>query len=351
MGLTRLQDSIIRPLHYLVTTQNKLSTSVSNNQTFQPLIPDLQIFLANNKLTKLPGQLMQLQHLTVLSIRGNKLTDIPSSIGNLVHLRELNLASNRLQWLPYELLNLLSANLKTIMLHPNPFLQPIPRPVTTIARNTTSPACATAPAYFDPFGSLMSTSQPSPCTTESHCPSRPNPPTPSALRSPTNNSIPSIQNPTNNNPAPSLFELTLRSLSIHPQLPHLPFLLPPTAPPTFAPALKQTYHLKQAGGQKCTICQRAFIIARTEWMEWWQLSVRPQMPVPRWDEARREVRFDPVLTAVVPGESRWVSAGLVPFVRRGCGWRCGPDETEREEGSSVARVGWFRAKKGLSGFY
>ncbi|KAI4197220.1 MAG: hypothetical protein LQ350_006049 [Teloschistes chrysophthalmus] len=342
LGLTTIQDSILRPLQYLVITQNKSSTSLSNHQTFQPLIPNLQIFLANNQLSRMPDQLLQLQNLTVLSLRGNYLTEIPSSIGNLIHLRELNLSNNRLRWLPYELLDLLSTNLKTIMLHPNPFLRPQPRPFTTTAWTTTSPACATAPAYFGPCGSLIRTSQPSPCTTESHWPS----PAPPAFLSPINNFVPSIQNP-NNNPAPSLFELTLRSLSTHPQLPHLPFLLPPSAPPTFAPALQKAYHLKQAGGRKCTICRRPFIVARTEWVEWWQLSVRARKPVLRWDQARREVRFDPVLEAVVEG-SGWFSGWLVPLVRRGCGWGCGPER----KWASCPRVGWCQADEGeLSGFY
>lgn len=80
---------------------------------------DVQLFLYNNMLTRLPEELFQLSNLTVLSLRQNQLTHIPPAISRLVNLRDLSLSANKLKYLPWELF--LLPKLKILNPHYNPF--------------------------------------------------------------------------------------------------------------------------------------------------------------------------------------------------------------------------------------
>ncbi|KAL8730049.1 MAG: hypothetical protein Q9181_004804 [Wetmoreana brouardii] len=317
LGLSKLQDFTLEPLHYFY---------------FESFVPNLQLFLANNKLLQLPGQLFKLQNLTVLSLRGNNLSDIPSAISNLVNLRELNLANNNLRWLPYEMRDLLHRNLKIIMLHPNPFLRPMPRP--TAIKSAVSAMCSTAPAYVSIDGTLSRGSPLTPTTTTDYWPQ-------SATHTTTDPARPDRLSK-----APSLFETSLRACRDSPQLSQLPFLVPPDAPGSLVPALKHTWRVKQQGGQRCTICDASYIIPRTEWIEWWQLSVKPHVPRSRTG-SRGEIRYDPTLESVSPGTELVFTGAPVPLIRRECSWACVPDR-EGEEGTGY---GWSPAKDKFGDFY
>lgn len=93
---------------------------------FQMLSPSLKIFLASNRLKRLPGEIFNLEHLKVLSVRKNQLRELPSAIGKLQNLVELNVSMNRLSTLPYEILELFSESspLQSLHLHPNMFYEP-----------------------------------------------------------------------------------------------------------------------------------------------------------------------------------------------------------------------------------
>lgn len=93
---------------------------------FEQVNPEVGLYLSNNRLTRAPGALFNLQHLTYLSLRNNKISELPPSISNLQNLRELNLSLNRLRYLPGELLNLLKfpSVLSSLHIHPNPFYRP-----------------------------------------------------------------------------------------------------------------------------------------------------------------------------------------------------------------------------------
>ncbi|KAL8704235.1 MAG: hypothetical protein Q9201_002613 [Fulgogasparrea decipioides] len=331
LGLSKLQDFTLEPLRLFVTTR-RISHPDALSQCFESFIPNLQLFLANNKLLQLPGQLFKLQNLTVLSLRGNNLSGIPSAIGNLVNLRELNLANNNLRWLPYEIRELLHRNLKIIMLHPNPFLRPMPRPAG--AKSAVSPMCSTAPAYLSIDGTLTRGSPFTPTTTTDYWPQP-------AFRTKIDPTRPDRLNK-----APSLFETSLRACRDFPQLSQLPFLVPPDAPESLVPALKHTWRVKQQGGQRCTICNASYIIPRTEWIEWWQLSVKPHKPRSRTG-SRGEIRYDPTLESVSPGTDLIFTGAPVPLIRRGCSWACVPERGE-EEGT---RCGWSPAKDKIGDFY
>ncbi|KAL8790220.1 MAG: hypothetical protein Q9213_000751 [Squamulea squamosa] len=171
-------------------------------ERFEPFIPDLQLYLANNSLSQLPGQLFKLHDLTVLSLRHNNLEEIPSAIGNLVNLRELNVSYNKLRWLPYEIHQLLQRNLKTWRFHPNPFVEPVPDPTNHVLPSSTT--CSTRPAFFRIDGTLARDSLPSP-TTAPNCSLGPD--------RPIQNDQSHLDHP---HRSPSLFETSLRYSSAPP---------------------------------------------------------------------------------------------------------------------------------------
>ncbi|KAL8649677.1 MAG: hypothetical protein Q9226_005475 [Calogaya cf. arnoldii] len=170
MGLFKLQESTLEPLKFLVA-ERSTSQHDAESQTFETLVPNLQLYLANNLLFQMPGQLFNLLNLTVLSLRQNNLIEIPSAIGDLVNLRELNVSNNRLRWLPHEVLQLLSKNLKNYRFHPNPFIQPLLGQTWSIStRCSTKPS--TKPAFFRIDGILERDSSPSPTTAHAYSPKR-----------------------------------------------------------------------------------------------------------------------------------------------------------------------------------
>lgn len=121
MGLEDISNDTIMPL-----TQLSCIPQVTRDVAFEQKDPELKIYLARNRLWRLPGSLFNLTFLTVLSLRDNKLTELPSSISKLTNLRELNIAQNKLRTLPPQLLHLIgpTGRLKKLMLFPNPFAQP-----------------------------------------------------------------------------------------------------------------------------------------------------------------------------------------------------------------------------------
>ncbi len=121
MGLEDISNETMTPL-----AQLSCIPQVTRDVAFEQKDPELKIYLARNRLWRLPGSLFDLTFLTVLSLRDNKLTEIPSSVSKLTNLRELNLAQNKLRTLPPQLLDLIGpiGRLKKLMLFPNPFAQP-----------------------------------------------------------------------------------------------------------------------------------------------------------------------------------------------------------------------------------
>ena len=325
-GVTQLQETTIAPLQRLIA---KRCTSQPNAEwkQYESFTPDLQMYLPNNALTRLPGQLFRLQTLTVLSVRGNRISQLPSAIGNLISLRELNVSNNNLRWLPYEIRGLLRGNLRFCGLYPNPYMRATPKPRHRM--RPTSCLCRTIPAFRRTDGSLARGSPPSPVNTLSNWRS---PLEPAIDYQPTSDPINSI---------PSLFETALRSCYNSPQLSQLPFLTPADAPEYLNSALKQTWRLRQEGGQRCTICDTPFIISRTEWIEWWQLAVKKQPEVSATGE---EASF---LISITLSEDEDVKyhhllQSPVPLLRRGCSWACIPETGHRHPVRE--RTGWRPAR-------
>jgi hypothetical protein len=83
---------------------------------------------------------------------------------------------------------------------------------------------------------------------------------------------------------------------------------------------------QEGGDRKCTICSRPFIIPRTEWIEWWEIS--------------KSVAGAVVASAASPlgrmENMRDAFEKKVPLMRRGCSWLCVPerDIIDGEDGDS-----------------
>ncbi|KAL8853072.1 MAG: hypothetical protein Q9221_002102 [Calogaya cf. arnoldii] len=306
MGLFKLQESTLEPLKFLVA-ERSTSQPDAESQTFETLIPNLQLYLANNLLFQMPGQLFNLLNLTVLSLRQNNLIEIPSAIGDLVNLRELNVSNNRLRWLPHEVLQLLSKNLKVYRFHPNPFIKPL-LGHSLSTRCSTKPS--TKPAFFRIDGILERDSSPSPTTAHAYFPKRNGPSPISQGYFDQSHNI------------PSLFETSLRACSKSPELGQLPYLIPPDGPDALGSCLKRAWKLKQEGGQQCSVCKSVYIVPRTEWIEWWQLPADAAPDFSTW--------HIPLPTTMTLGMTT-----RIPFIRRGCSWSC---ISESEVGCSD--VGW-----------
>ncbi|KAL8683438.1 MAG: hypothetical protein Q9186_000593 [Xanthomendoza sp. 1 TL-2023] len=320
-GLEKLQDSTLQPLQYLVAQRRPPPPGVQW-QRFDSFIPEVQLFLANNSLSRLPGQLFRLHNLTVLSLRHNNLTELPSAIRSLVNLRELNVSNNRLQWLPYEIQRLLRKDLKMLRLHPNPFIQPVVSS-SDGSRSLTPHPPRTRPAFLRNDGALARGSPPSPVTT-SACWTDLNVSTPNEKRFSDDASK-----------VPSLFEVSLRACYDLPQLGQLPLYLPIEAPESLTSALKHTWKLKQQNGQRCTICTSSYIVPRTEWIEWWPLLGRGT------GVNNADLGNLPQLNDIPPTSAPFPSAmenSFIPLLRRGCSWLCVPDSS-----SNGNIVGWSSA--------
>uniref|UniRef100_A0A1B6DP66 poly(A)-specific ribonuclease n=1 Tax=Clastoptera arizonana TaxID=38151 RepID=A0A1B6DP66_9HEMI len=61
------------------------------------------LYLNDNLLSRLPGDIQHLSNLRVLDLSSNKLRSLPTELGELIYLRELLLNHNQLRVLPYEL--------------------------------------------------------------------------------------------------------------------------------------------------------------------------------------------------------------------------------------------------------
>ncbi|KAL8810568.1 MAG: hypothetical protein Q9223_007728, partial [Gallowayella weberi] len=316
-ALEKLQESTLQPLQYLIR-----QSLLPYIEWFDSLKPDIQLFLAYNSLSRLPGQLFRLHNLTVLSLRNNNLTELPSAIGSLVNLRELNVGSNRLQWLPYEIQRLLRKELKIFGCHPNPFVQPV-----SSSESSGFPVphpLSTRPAFFRNDGALARGSPPSPLTISAY---RSDLDVPTATERRFSEDASKV---------PSLFEVSLRVCYDLAELGQLPLQVPREAPESLTSALKCTWKLKQEGGQRCTICKSSYIIPRTEWIEWWPLSgsvgvVPDPESFPPSDGTPQDAPFSASCTSAM-------ASSLVPFLRRGCSWLCVPDRK-----SSGTSVGWISA--------
>ncbi|CAG8887870.1 unnamed protein product [Penicillium egyptiacum] len=309
--LRSIPSGLLPPLQHLTKLPSVREAPVSEN-VFTSLQPFLSIYLPNNYLSALHNDLFELSNLKVLSLRNNKLAEIPSTIRRLKALEVLNLSVNQLTYLPWEILKLMQhGELKHLTVRPNPF---IPIEETQITEWHCKPNNKTEPEDEEDSSPSFQPQEQESSLNEDWAPlhvatgpitymdMEGNPMRDSASRNRPTLTLSGWTSPVND--APSLREVALRAVS------KLPYLEQTTDeelaeyPALLVPLLQQAREVRAAGGQPCSVCQREYVIPRTEWMEWWDFSpCENGMKMPR-----------------CPGEK----LRPLPFRRFGCSLSCVP---------------------------
>jgi hypothetical protein len=330
--LEELSNETVAPL-----SQFSCIPTVTKDVAFEQKDPQLKLYLAANRLSRIPGALFDITHLTILSLRGNQLEEIPQSISKLINLKELNISQNRLRHLPVELFSLMEtgSKLETLTIHPNPFFQPDvtfggfyaedtlqkPEPTPNSKPGTPKYALSYKPPRF--LCRRLGRSRVEEYDCRGDNPSKfTNADAPKRL--PVDLVFDKAHYSTWWYPAnhfkqcdprrgftrvPNLIEAALRSCSksthlselehyVNEELPHLQRLL------------HRASRQKAIGGVSCSECKTCIVTPALEWIEWRDLrSVKPQ-------PGNLAHRMSPL--------SELLSEMAVPFLHRACSRRCGP---------------------------
>ncbi|KAL8829773.1 MAG: hypothetical protein Q9191_001821 [Dirinaria sp. TL-2023a] len=260
LSMRHLLPSTLQALRFLART-----TPASQDEDYGEIYRPIELYLAGNELTVLPGELYELDHLTILSARANDIVEISPALSRLRRLEELNLSNNNLRWLPFEILDLFAHRLGWISAALNPFIQPQNlNSAGTIFENSPQSGlhalCRTSVAYLSTDGSSVQGWTPAPSSTLNFQPQKAK-----MLEPPLSERT----------KVPSLLELALRSAYASMNLSQLPFFLPTSRPSNIDELLKRAWYIKSYRGQKCTVCNKEYLIPRTEWVEWWRCQKRP----------------------------------------------------------------------------
>ncbi|KAM0202535.1 hypothetical protein ACHAQD_008246 [Fusarium lateritium] len=330
MGLEDVSNDTISPL-----SQFACIPIVTKDVAFEQKDPELKIYMAQNRLARVPGAIFDLTYLTILSLRHNKLTELPPAIAKLRHLKELNVSQNRLRHLPVELLDLFASDSKldTLVVHPNPFWQP--------DQNLEQ-------AEDQPDNMLFSYTESEPFSTP-HLVSRALGRTPLQLSDTTGRIFSSFKFPTDHRKlilpvddgepefspsssvssmtesqrlegashVPSLLETALRACYSSTQLSEMPYYFPEGLN-HLRKLLERAQRQKEAGGLTCSRCRKLMVIPTAEWVEWREVRTCKEIK----QENSSVVRMTPL--SMAEGEK------TVPFIHRGCSWRCGPGEIDKD---------------------
>ncbi|PNY27506.1 Uncharacterized protein TCAP_02572 [Tolypocladium capitatum] len=324
LGLDELSNETVSPLSNL-----SCIPLVTKDVAFEQKEPELKVYLAMNRLKRIPGALFDLTHLTILSLRGNKLTDLPPAISKLRNLKQLNVSQNRLRCLPAELLSLLKlgGNLRNLVLHPNPFYEP-DKPFEHDRDRREAVVDDTKPElYFftwrlgrsplqlsDSRGEvlshfkLLSTSMPQKIAVDASGDAPSELPV-SSIFSHVGSSLRSA--PPRPSPVPSLVEASLRSCYSSAQLPEMQHYMPDGLP-HLRQLLDRAARQREMGGITCSRCKRLLIVPTVEWVEWRELSTCTR----RLEGLVRVTELLPLSLAEYEM--------AVPFLYRACSWNCGP---------------------------
>lgn len=307
----------------------------------------MHLYLWSNQLTRVPGAIFDLEHLTILSLRGNSLMELPPAILKLEKLKTLNVSLNNLRYLPIELLELIynpESQLETLMLHPNPWYQPEggeepEAPWSSENADRTGPGpkgrgskwlsresrtgsyldgklWARSPVEFkDTKGTIHSAFRVKP--NDKILPIEDLDSEPATPMQNTAQQRIMLSTEVKTTRVPSLMELALQACARNPYLSELPEILAETTPNTrMCDLLVDTQVHSYTGGQCCTVCKRPVIKPTAQWFEWWEIFVNHQVP---GDSADSEPRTRVQYLTQSPGER------LMPFVRRACSWNCARD--------------------------
>ncbi|KAM5348873.1 hypothetical protein ACJ41O_008696 [Fusarium nematophilum] len=323
MGLEDVSNDTISPL-----SQFACIPVVTKDVAFEQKDPELKIYLAMNRLMRVPGAIFDLTHLTILSLRGNKLTELPPAIAKLRNLKELNVSQNRLRHLPVELLDLFSSSssLHTLAVHPNPFWQP-EEELDQISDETlfsytqdseespipplVSRILGRSPLQLSDSSGRVVSDFKFPVDHTKHI-------LPVDGASDSGSSVVTTESEhlTSASRVPSLLETALRACYTSAQLPEMPYYIPDGLA-NLRKLLERAQRQKDAGGLSCSRCRKLVVVPTIEWVEWREVRTCKEVG----GEAPA-VRMTPL--SMAEGER------TVPFIHRGCSWRCGPTEMDRE---------------------
>lgn len=311
------------------------------------------MFLFSNLLEEVPGEIANLEHLAVLSLRNNRARELPLSVGRLRSLEELNIAGNRIRWLPWELLTLLGplGKLRNLNVAPNPLFIPL-RPTQgscrldgeledveaivremeerseeregsadadniqrlrwireiyrqnhqrtlatgdSTARREPIYIASTTVTHFAFDGSSPRSLQLPPSRIP-HDPTRPFDPhlLPPSSEADMRNYLVLHDEPRST--VPSLFESVLRSASKYEYAAEVEKVMSEDLPENIRRGVQLARRATEQGGTRCSVCEAAYVVARAEWVEYWHCP-------PDTDECAYDSLF-------------------LPFLRRTCSWTC-----------------------------
>ena len=358
LGLSSLSNATIEPLSGLVPIP-----VVTQNVAFEQKDPELKLFLSNNYLSRLPGALFNIEHLTVLSLRGNRLTELPPAIGKLKNLKSLNVSLNALRYLPAELLSLMrvtgkGGKLTELLVHPNRYYEfegqdELDRRGKYILRRHNQRLCVARSlvCYKDSYGKVWSdfSMQPEPSAPGTDGASNvlatedasvaPTPPWSTLPHLARGDNASSSTVGLTASRVPTLVEKALEACYRAPQLPHLADMLPDDAPLHVRRQLGKAAELRESGGCTCCVCgkhETPLVAPMTEWIEWWEFG-KSDINIyylTREHEESIGNALDPSgsegdsIDIHHPGkEGTTDQIEVLPFAFRGCSWGCVPTAT------------------------
>ncbi|KJZ74870.1 hypothetical protein HIM_05779 [Hirsutella minnesotensis 3608] len=299
MGLDEISDETIEPLANFTCIP-----LVTKDVAFEQRDPELEIYLAMNRLRWIPKSIFDLSHLTILSLRGNKLRELPPAIAQLKNLEQLNVSLNRLRHLPAELLDLLQpgGKLRKLVLHPNPYDQPETPFQRALMTDQDDPDAHFLTIHLGRSPLQLSDSRGKVF---------------SGFRLPTGDMSERVAvdstgaAPRSSSRVPSLLEVALRTCYNSSHLPELEHYIPDDLSP-LRQLLARATEQKRSGGLLCTKCRRLLVMPTVEWLEWREVCAYGD-----------ETGDGPSLRMAV---SLSLTCGeiAVPFKHRGCSADCGP---------------------------
>lgn len=313
-NIETLSNAAIKPL----ASFSPLAVRMQRGGSQHGAEPKLRIWLARNRLQIVPTEIFNLEHLSVLSLRNNEIRELPEVIRRLTGLKELNIAYNALQWLPYELLQLLShaPQLKTLGLHPNPFIAPMKLPLSGLEGRSRFQLGTNWEAqcyrrshvrFMGPGGRLLK----GPAFSSQEATSQRDPGySQLSLSDADADDVPQPPSGQSSTYVPSLEEMCIKAWAKTPEsTPGKYDSIMPTQRLTALLDTAKATHQLEGRLRRCTVCSKEYVTARTEWIEWWAIY-SPVEGEP--DLSGREGIFERF------------SEATVPLIRRGCSWRCLP---------------------------
>lgn len=319
--------------------------------------------MANNRLTRVPGTLFDIENLVDLSLRHNKLTELPPAVAKCRNLRSLNLSFNRLRYLPFELVERLPM-LDTLNLVGNDFYEPEPSstkgwlrdlkplPISELPdylkvrflRNVQQVGEHDEPSikclvawylgrgavqYTDTVGRIYSSfrvplagGERNQILTQEHdeqigplarCQGE------SQSRIGSNQGISRV---------PSLVELCARSLARSGRPEDFADLA--TEADILSTAITAAAKSRYDDGQQCAVCKKFFVIPRTQWIEFFYHDRGIFGGLGR-EQTPSQISAD--LTSI-PSRDK-ILENLIPCLRTGCSWKCIPYQTGLRSGHRV----------------